>query len=80
MQIYPSVSEGLQEWSCVSEGTMFAYCSKEVAINGVLGQCHSLGKKKSFVSDKMVGKGGTHAWYLGSIDPQKTVTLQYETK
>jgi protein transport protein SEC23 len=65
---------------CVTEGVIFAYCSKDVAINGALGQCYSLSKSKSFVSDKVVGKGGTHAWYLGSIDPLKTITFVYETK
>jgi hypothetical protein len=49
-------------------------------LNGALGQCYSLSKTKSFVSDKVVGKGGTHAWYLGSIDPLKTITIVYETK
>ena len=56
------------------------YCSKEVALNGALGTAHPLGKKKSFVSDKVVAKGGTHAWYLGSLDSQKTITFVYETK
>jgi len=64
----------------VTEGVLFAYASKEVAFNGALGQCHPLGKTKSFVSEKVVGKGGTHAWYLGSIDPLKTITIVYETK
>ena len=65
---------------CMTEGVLFAYCSKEVAINGALGQCYSLAKTKSFVSDKVIGKGGTHAWHLGSIDPLKTITIIYETK
>jgi hypothetical protein len=65
---------------CATEGVLFAYASKEVAFNGALGQCYSLGKPKGCVSDKVVGKGGTHAWYLGSIDPLKTITIIYETK
>ena len=64
----------------MSEGSIFVYCSKEVAINGALGQVYSLAKKKPFVSDKVVARGGTHAWYLGSIDCQKTITFVYETK
>lgn len=59
---------------------MFVYCSKEVSINGILGQCHSLGKTKPFVSNKVVGKGGTYNWYLGSVDQFKTMTVVYETK
>ena len=59
---------------------MFAYCSKEVAINGAFGQCHSLAKTKPFVSSKVVGKGGTYSWYLGSVDQYKSITVAYETK
>ena len=59
---------------------MFAYSSKEVAINGALGQCYSLNKSKPFVSSKVVGKGGTYSWYLGSVDQYKSITIAYETK
>lgn len=59
---------------------MYAYCSKEVALNGALGQCYSLNKSKPFVSEKVVGKGKTYSWYLGSLDSFKTITLVYETK
>ena len=65
---------------CVTEATIYVYCSKEIALNGALGQCYSLNKSKSFVSDKMVGKGGTHAWYLGSLDNYKSLTFAYETR
>lgn len=64
----------------MTEAVVFAYCSRDVAINGALGQCYSLNKTKSFVSDKVVGKGGTYSWYLGSADPLKTITIVYETK
>lgn len=56
---------------------MSIYCSREVTINGALGHCASLGKSKSFVSDKVIGKGKTHAWYLGSVDANKTITFVY---
>ena len=59
---------------------MMIYCSKEVAINGALGQCYSLNKTKPFVSSKVVGKGNTYSWYLGSVDHFKTITVVYETK
>jgi hypothetical protein len=39
-----------------------------------------LDKSKSFVSEKIVGKGNTHAWYFGSIDPNKSITIVYEIK
>ena len=64
----------------VTEGTLFVHASKDVAINGAIGECYPLAKKKPFVSDKVMGKGGTHVWYLGSIDKQKTITILYETK
>jgi hypothetical protein len=35
---------------------------------------------KNFVSEKQIGKGKTHAWYLGSLDTNKTITIAYETK
>ncbi len=62
----------------VSEAVVSVYASKEVEINGALGQCHSLMKKKPFVSSKVIGKGNTHSWYLGSLDKDKTITICYE--
>ena len=64
----------------VTEANVYVYCSGEVGINGALGQCHSLNRTKPFVSDKVVAKGKTHAWYLGSLDQFKTITIVYETK
>lgn len=65
----------------MTEGVISVYVSKEVTINGVLGHCHSLNKMKPFVSDsKVIGKGNTHSWSLGSIDPEKTLTFVYEAK
>ena len=71
---------GDEKMSCVTEGVLFVHCSKDIAINGALGQCHSLDKSKSFVSEKIIGKGNTHAWYFGSIDPNKSITIVYEIK
>lgn len=59
---------------------MLVFCSREITINGALGQCHSLNVTKPFVSDKLIGKGGTCSWHLGSVDRQKTVTIFYECK
>ena len=64
----------------MTEGVVSVFASKDVSINGALGQCYSLNKSKSFVSDKQIGKGKTHSWYLGSIDDKKTITILYETK
>jgi hypothetical protein len=49
-------------------------------INGALGHCVSLNKGKTFVSDKVIGKGKTHAWYLGSLDTNRTITFVYDLK
>jgi hypothetical protein len=51
-----------------------------VAINGALGQCYSLNISKPFISEKVIGKGKTHAWYLGGADQYKSLTIVYETK
>jgi protein transport protein SEC23 len=51
-----------------------------VVINGAFGLCHPLNKHKPFVAEKVMGKGKTNSWYLGSLDPQRTITILYETK
>ncbi len=48
-----------------------------MSINGALGHCTSLNKGKTFVSDKVIGKGKTHAWYLGSLDSNRTISFAY---
>ena len=64
----------------VTEGIVSVFASKDVSINGALGQCYSLNKSKPFVSDKQIGKGKTNSWYLGSMDRKKTITILYECK
>lgn len=56
------------------------FVSKDVVINGAFGHCHSINKSKPFVSDKVIGKGKTHSWYLGSLEPERTITILYETR
>lgn len=57
-------------------------CSRDVVINGVLGNCHPLqthsNKRYNCVSEKKIGHGGTDVWYLGSLDCHKSVTVLYE--
>jgi len=36
-------------------------------------------KSKSFVSDKVIGRGKTNTWYLGSLDSNRTITIAYES-
>lgn len=50
-----------------------------MTINGALGHCTPLSKSKPFVSDKVIGKGRTNTWYLGSLDTNRTLTFAYET-
>lgn len=64
----------------MSECSIAIYCSREVSINGALGHCASMNKGKTFVSDKVIGKGKTHTWYLGSLDTNRTMTFVYELK
>lgn len=75
-----NASEDAFKVDYVTEGVMSVFTSRDVVINGALGQCHSLNKTKPYVSDKQIGKGKTHSWYLGSIDRRKTITVMYETR
>lgn len=50
-------------------------CSKHLQISGCIGQCVSLKKTSSMVSEYEVGKGGTTAWYLGGIDCNSTLAF-----
>jgi len=63
-----------------TEAVTSVFVSKDVVINGAFGHCYSLCKPKPFVSDKVIGKGKTHSWYLGSLEPERTITVLYETK
>lgn len=63
-----------------SEALLSVFVSKDVVINGAFGHCYSINKSKPFVSEKIIGKGNTHSWYLGGLDPERTITILYETK
>lgn len=80
MQAFFPASQDSPHVELYTEGIISVFCSKDVVINGAFGHCHSLNKSKSFVSDKVIGKGKTNTWYLGSVEPQRTITVLYETK
>lgn len=52
--------------------------SKEVKINGAIGQVTSLKLKNGYVSDTEIGIGGTNQWYIGGIDKNKSVAFYYD--
>lgn len=60
------------------EAQITILATKEIAINGILGHCLSLKRKGGSVSETEVGEGGTCTWYLGGIDPMKTLTVMFE--
>lgn len=54
-------------------------CSKEVKINGAIGQVTSLKLKQApYVSDTEIGCGGTIAWSIGGIDKNKSIAFYYD--
>ena len=53
-------------------------CSKEVKINGSIGQVTSLKLKTPYVSDTEIGLGGTNQWYIGGIDKNKSIAFYYD--
>jgi len=54
--------------------------SKEVKIAGAIGQCIPLKdpKNNQYVSGTEIGVGGTNHWYLGSIDPNKSLAIYFD--
>ena len=53
-------------------------CSKEIKINGAIGQVSSLKLKNQYVSDTELGIGGTNQWYIGGIDKNKSIAFYYD--
>jgi protein transport protein SEC23 len=54
-------------------------CSKEVKINGAIGQVTSLKQKLApYVSDSEIGSGGTVSWSIGGIDKNKSIAFYYD--
>jgi len=52
--------------------------SKEFKVSGAIGPVASLKKKGPNVSEVEVGKGGTHAWSIGGIDPDTTIAIYFD--
>jgi protein transport protein SEC23 len=53
-------------------------CSKEIKINGAIGQVTSIKQKNAYVSDTEIGNGGTNQWYIGGIDKNKSIAFYYD--
>jgi protein transport protein SEC23 len=53
-------------------------CSKEIKINGAIGQVTSLKQKNAYVSDTEIGYGGTNQWYIGGIDKNMSIAFYYD--
>lgn len=58
--------------------TLECMCSRDVKISGAIGPCFSLKKKSPFVSDTVVGEGGTNAWSMGGVDSDTTLAVYFE--
>mmetsp|Transcript_26453 Transcript_26453/g.44705 ORF Transcript_26453/g.44705 Transcript_26453/m.44705 type:complete len:531 (-) Transcript_26453:1186-2778(-) len=52
--------------------------SREFKTAGAIGPCASLKKGGPSVAENEIGVGGTHAWYLGGVDPSTTVGFFFE--
>lgn len=55
-----------------------AQCSKEIKIQGAIGQVSSLKTKNNYVSDAEIGIGGTNTWYIGGIDKNKSIAFYFD--
>jgi len=53
-------------------------CSKEIQISGAIGQVTSMKQKNLYVSDTVIGNGGTNAWYLGGLDSNKSIAFYFD--
>lgn len=52
--------------------------SRDVKINGVIGQCAPLDKKGPSVADQEIGVGGTSAWRLCGLDAATSMAVFLE--
>ena len=53
-------------------------CSKEIQIQGAIGQVTSLKQSNIFVSPTEVGIGQTNSWYMGGIDYNKSIAFYFD--
>lgn len=54
------------------------FVSKELKINGALGNITSLKKTGPMVSEVEIGQGGTTSWYMGGVDRNSTATFMLD--
>eukprot|EP00271_Cylindrocystis_brebissonii_P001991 TRINITY_DN1233_c2_g1_i1.p1 TRINITY_DN1233_c2_g1~~TRINITY_DN1233_c2_g1_i1.p1 ORF type:complete len:780 (+),score=203.52 TRINITY_DN1233_c2_g1_i1:402-2741(+) len=53
-------------------------CSRDIKVQGSVGPCASLDRKSLFVSETVVGQGGTTAWKLCGLDASTSLALFFE--
>ena len=55
-------------------------CSKDIKINGAVGDCNPIEstKGREYVSEKAIGHGDTNIWAIGGTDCYRTLTFFYE--
>ena len=59
-------------------GMLEVHTSRDYKIMGALGPVMSLKQKAPYVSENVVGEGGTRVWSLGGVSPSTTVALYFE--
>lgn len=58
--------------------TLEVLCSREFKVCGAIGPCQSLKKGAPYVSETVIGEGGTYAWSLSGITPKTTIGLYFD--
>ena len=53
-------------------------CSKEVKVQGAIGQVTTLKAKNAMVSDEEIGVGQTNSWYIGGLDYNKSIAFYFD--
>lgn len=64
-----------KELNMCTSAKIDAFVSKELRLQGALGQCTSTKKTNAMVSETEIGQGGTSQWYLGGIDRCTTISF-----
>lgn len=68
-------ADSLQMGLC---GTFNVHTSQHLKVCGVLGSAVSAAKTSSWVSETVVGEGGTHEWRVAGLDRRSTLGVYFE--
>lgn len=66
------------ELKLVTSAVVELFLSKEMKVNGALGNCTSLKKARPAVAETEIGQGGTTSWYIGGLDKTTSITLMID--